>query len=108
MLEFGNITLYREKSIVYRFVDNDDDAPREEPVMELRSNRVTIPVKTKLSTVSVVVRGQNIPGTMRMAAIVLDEVRRDPNVLNDGGSVDWHGSWERKVSKYERDYNSQN
>lgn len=108
MLEFGNITLYREKSIVYRFTDNDDDAPREEPVLELRSNRVTIPVKTKLSTVAAVVRGQNIPGTMRMASIALDEIRRDANVLVDGGAVDWHGQWERKVSKYERDFNPQN
>jgi hypothetical protein len=109
MLEFGTITLFREKSVVYRFIDtNDDEGPREQPVMELRSNRVTIPVKTKLSTVSVVVRGQNIPGSMRMTGIALDEIRRDANVLVDGGGADWHGAWERKVSKYERDYNPQN
>ena len=109
MIEIGNITLYREKSVVYRFVEMmDDDGPREEPVMQLRSNRVTIPVKTKLSTVWVVVRGQNIPGTMRMSAVALDEIRRNPNVLVDGGSVDWHGLWVRRVPKYERDYNPQN
>src|SRR4051812_5774753 len=109
MIEIGNITLYREKSVVYRFVEMmDDEGPREEPVMQLRSNRVTIPVKTKLSTVWVVVRGQNIPGTMRMSAVALDEIRRTPNVLVDGGSVDWHGAWVRRVPKYERDYNPQN
>ena len=109
MIEIGNVTLYREKSIVYRFVEMmDDDGPREEPVMQLRSTRVTIPVKTKMSTVSVVIRGQNMPGTMRMAAVALDEIRRNPNVLVDGGSADWHGAWVRRIPKYERDYNPQN
>ena len=108
-MEFGNITLFREKSVVYRFVDSDEeDAPTDEPVLSLRSNRVTIPVKTKLSTVSVVVRGQNIPSTMRMTAVVLDEIRRDSNVLVDGGAADWNGSWLRRLSKYEADYNREN
>ena len=110
MIEIGNITLYREKSIVYRFMEtiDDDEGRREEPVMELRSNRITIPVKTKLSTIWVVVRGQNIQGTMRMTAGALDEIRRDANVLIDGGNVDWHGTWMRRVPKYERDYNQAN
>jgi hypothetical protein len=67
-----------------------------------------MPVKTKVSTVHVVVRGQNIPSTMRMSAIALDEIRRDPNVLRDGGAVDWFSMWRRRVSKYENDYNSAN
>ncbi|MHB1205098.1 MAG: hypothetical protein ACYCZX_05990 [Rhodospirillaceae bacterium] len=106
MLEIGALTLYREKSIVHKFGglgDEADDA-REAPILSLRSNRITIPVKTKMATVPVVVRGQNIPGTMRMAAVVVDEIRRDPNALQDPRDVDWETFWRRKISKYENDY----
>ena len=41
---------------------------------------------------------------MRMAAVVLDEIRRDQNVLREGDTVDWHSLWRRKVSRYENDY----
>src|SRR5262245_45973790 len=112
MSEFGTVTLYREKSVVYRLEEqlsmDDEDSSHDEPVMELRSNRITMPVKTKVSTIAVVVRGQNIPSTMRMSSVVMDEIRRDANVLRDGGIVDWYSMWRRKVSKYEADYNSAN
>ena len=107
MLEIGTLTLYREKSIVHKFSglgDGDEDDGRNSPLLSLRSNRITIPVKTKLSTVHVVVRGQNIPGTMRMAAVVVDEIRRDPNALQDPKDIDWETFWRRKISKYESDY----
>ena len=106
MLEIGNLTLYREKTLVHRLESGlgDGDEAREAPVLELRSNRITIPVKTKMATVPVVVRGQNIPGTMRMAGVVVDEIRRDPNALQDPKDVDWETFWRRKISKYENDY----
>ena len=106
MLEIGTLTLYREKSLVHKFSGLGDDADdaREKPLLSLRSNRITIPVKTKMATVQVVVRGQNIPGTMRMAAVVVDEIRRDPNALQDPKDVDWETFWRRKISKYESDY----
>ena len=65
-------------------------------------------VKTAVSTVMVVVRGQNIPGTMRMASVVIDEIRRDANALKDPDAIDWDSLWRRKTSKYENDYNRQN
>jgi hypothetical protein len=109
MSDFSTITLYREKSVVYRFMElSDDDAAQDEPVLDIRSNRITMPVKTKISTVAVVVRGQNIPSTMRMSAVVMDEIRRDANVLRDGASTDWYSLWRRRVSKYENDYNPAN
>ncbi len=108
MLEFGTITLYREKSVIHKMEsglgDDGSDVDRQAPVLSLRSNRVTIPVKTKLATIPVVVRGHNIPGTMRMAAVVVDEIRRDPNALQDPRDVDWETFWRRKLSKYENDY----
>lgn len=109
MVEIGTLTLFREKSIVYQFAELDDEeGARDVPVMTLRSNRITIPVKTKLSTTMVIVRGQNIPGTMRMAAVVVEEIRRDANILQDAGAFDWDAQWRRKVSKYEIDYNPEN
>jgi hypothetical protein len=110
MSDFGALTLYREKSVVHRYMEElvDDEVGEDRPVLEVRSNRITIPVKTKVSTVHAVVRGQNIPSTMRMSAIVLDEIRRDANVLRDGGGVDWFSMWRRRVSKYENDYNPAN
>ncbi len=110
MSDFGALTLYREKSVVYRYMEelSDEEGGDDRPVLEIRSNRITMPVKTKVSTVAVVVRGQNIPSTMRMSAIALDEIRRDANVLRDGGSVDWYSLWRRRVSKYENDYNQAN
>jgi hypothetical protein len=110
MVEIGTLTLFREKSVVHQFAELNDDAEaaRDTPVMTLRSNRITIPVKTKMSTIMAIVRGQNIPGTMRMAAVVVEEIRRDPNILQDAGSFDWHSQWRRKISKFEADYNQEN
>jgi hypothetical protein len=108
MVEIGTLTLFREKSVVHQFGELDEEAQRDIPVMTLRSNRITIPIKTKLSTIMTIVRGQNIPGTMRMAGVVVEEVRRDPNILQDAMSFDWENMWRRKVSKYELDYNPEN
>ncbi len=109
MADIGTITLYREKSIVHKFAGlSDDNDAREAPVLTLCSNRITIPVKTGLNTIMIVVRGQNIPGTMRMAALVVDEIRRNAGVIQDAQSVDWDGLWRRRVSKYEADQNTDN
>jgi len=109
MTEIGTITLYREKSVVHRVEElNEDDGGATPPALIMRSNRITIPVKTAMSTIMAVVRGQNIPGTMRMAAVVVDEIRRDENVFKDPDAVDWESLWRRKTSKYENDYNRQN
>ena len=109
MLEVGTLTLFREKSVVHKFTDLTEEAgARETPVLQLRSNRVTIPIKTRMSTIMAVVRGQNIPSTMRMTGVVVEELRRDPAIMQDPKSVDWMTLWRRKVSKYEADYNHQN
>jgi hypothetical protein len=108
MIEIGTLTLFREKSVVHQFAELDEEGARDVPVLTLRSNRITIPVKTKMSTIMAIVRGQNIPGTMRMAAVVVEEIRRDPNILQDAGAFDWDTQWRRKVSKFEIDYNPEN
>jgi hypothetical protein len=108
MVEIGTLRLFREKSVVYQFAELDEEGARDMPVLTLRSNRITVPVKTKMSTIMAIVRGQNIPGTMRMAAVVVEQIRRDPNILHDAASFDWDSQWRRKVSKFEADYNPEN
>ena len=109
MIEIGTITLYCEKSVVRRIEElNEDEEGAAPPALIMRSNRITIPIKTKVNTVMAVVRGQNIPGTMRMDAVVVDEIRRDANVLTDPDAIDWDSLWRRRVSKYGNDYNRQN
>jgi hypothetical protein len=109
MVEIGTVTLYREKSVVHAFSAlGEEENAKDEPVLSIRSNRVTIPVKTKVQTVSVVVRGHNIPGTLRMTANVIDEIRRDPTILQDHGAMDWDSIWRRRLSKFESDYNPDN
>lgn len=108
MIEIGTLTLFREKSVVHQFAELDEEGARDVPVMTIRSNRITIPVKTKMNTIMAIVRGHNIPNTMRMAAVVVEEIRRDANILQDAGAFDWEAQWQRKVSKYEIDYNPDN
>jgi hypothetical protein len=110
MIDIGTLTLYREKSVVHRVeeLNAEEEDGAAPPALIMRSNRITIPVKTAVSTVPCVVRGQNIPGTMRMAAVVIDEIRRDANALKDPDATDWESLWRRKVSKFENDYNRQN
>jgi len=109
MVEIGTVTLFREKSVVHKFTElNDDDSADDEPVLSLRSNRVTIPIKTQMSNVMVVVRGQNIPSTMRMTSVVVDEIRRDADLIHEAAEFDWDNMWRRKISKYEADHNQEN
>lgn len=106
-MEIGSITLYREKSTVHRFTANAG-AKGDEPALQIRSNRVTIPIKTRVDNIMAVVRGQNVPSTLRMAALVVDEFRRDESLLHDAAGHDWETFWARKVSNYESDYNPDN
>ena len=76
MIEIGAITLYREKSTVHRFSSGSGDQ-NGEPALMIRSNRVVIPIKTRVENITAVVRGQNVPSTLRMTALVIDEFRRD-------------------------------
>ncbi len=47
MSEIGTITLFREKSVVHRVeeLNDDDSGGAAPPALILRSNRITIPVK---------------------------------------------------------------
>jgi len=50
MIEIGAITLYREKSTVHRFSSGSGDQ-NGEPALMIRSNRVVIPIKTRVENI---------------------------------------------------------
>lgn len=107
MLEIGNLTLYREKSTVHRFAELGE-GENDEPVLDIRSNRVTVPLKLAGKTFNCVVRGQNVPSTLRMTGMVVDQFRRDPTTVEDCKEVDWESRWVRRLSTYELEYNPDN
>ncbi len=107
MSDIGNLTLFREKSTVHRFVEFGEDES-DEPVLEIRSNRITVPLKLADNTYHCVIRGQNIPSTLRLTGLVVDHFRRDPGFIHDPESLDWENLWVRRVSNYESDYNPEN
>ncbi|MBB4265258.1 hypothetical protein [Roseospira visakhapatnamensis] len=76
----------------------------------LKSNRLVMEVSSRSVTETVVVRGQNIPGTLRMAAMVAERYMRDPQVLHPENPVppDWDDLWTRKISPYEKSVNPDN
>jgi hypothetical protein len=101
----SGISLFREKSTVHRFgfggQHADDDA-----VFQIRSNRVTLQLKSDGITESIVIRGQNIPSTLRLTAIVLDQFNRTPTMFSNSAAkpVDWSEHWKNRVSGYEKQF----
>lgn len=101
----SGITLFREKSTVHRFgfggQHADDDA-----VFQIRSNRVSLQLKSGGLTENVVVRGQNIPSTLRLTAMVLEHFNAKPTIFsNEGGDPpDWSELWKQRMSSYEKQF----
>lgn len=99
------ITLFREKSTVHRFgfggQHADDDA-----VFQIRSNRVSLQLKSAGIVENVVVRGQNIPSTLRMTSIVLDQFNQTPSLFSDQDHhpMNWGEVWKQRLSSYERHF----
>lgn len=104
MIDIGSITLYRERSTVHRFTHTGGSGG-DEAALVITSNRALIPIKTQVDNFAVVVRGFSVPSTMRMTAAVIDEFRRDPNLLYDPLGMDWDSAWRRRISQYDADYN---
>ncbi|KAA5607370.1 hypothetical protein F1188_00980 [Roseospira marina] len=76
----------------------------------LRSNRLTMETSIGDKRSVVVVRGHNIAGTLRMAAIVAERFLRDPGLFEPGHAYppDWNDLWSRKTSPYDKHFNQNN
>lgn len=101
----SGITLFREKSTVHRFgfggQHADDDA-----VFQIRSNRVSMQLKADGFTENLVVRGQNIPSTLRLTSMVLERFNQNPAMFSNLGTdtTDWSELWKQRTSSYEKQF----
>lgn len=97
------ITLFREKTTVHKFTF---DTPSEggQAAMSIRSNRIAMMLKSADISETVVVRGQNIPCTLRAAAMVFEQFSRNPFAFRSEAGIDWAAKWDQRLSSYERQY----
>lgn len=100
------LTLYREKSTVRRFDVADEG---DSIVFQVRSNRISLSLKSGPIDETVVVRGQNIPSTLRVASLVIEQFNRNPTLFSDETTthLEWAEMWKPRVSSYEKQFASE-
>ncbi|MGB0697539.1 MAG: hypothetical protein ACPGOY_17945 [Rhodospirillaceae bacterium] len=103
MASIGPITLFREKTSVHQFGDAAVGMEQETSFV-IRSNRIILELGASHRTQQAVIRGQNIPSTLRLAAMVVDRFLRDSQVFSGQSAVDWEELWSRKISDHERHF----
>jgi len=96
----GSLTLYREKTL---FFDGAHPGPDLEPYARLaiRANRVTFTLRAGEQTERLVVRGHNIPSTLRLSGMILDSFKADPAAFR---VQNWQRLCEGALSDYDRAY----
>jgi hypothetical protein len=94
-----NTTMLREKFTV-------TEKGAAEPMVAL-GNRILLPLisKTGRNEERLVVRGQNMHTTLRMAAMLVRTYYRDGPILSRSPSYPWGPNWEDFVPDYERETN---
>lgn len=99
--DVGTLTLYREKSL---FFDGAHPGPDVESFARLaiRSNRVVCGLSSDGRLRRLVVRGHNIPTTLRLAARLVDAFKADRMALDADTPVDWQTLYDAVISDYER------
>lgn len=100
MARIGDIILSREKTSVLP----EDLKDSDEPYFMLCSNRTAFTLTEHPITDSVVVRGHNLPGTIRMTAAIVDRFHQDRAILRDGNPQMWGTIWTQMLSHYERQH----
>ncbi|GEO81214.1 hypothetical protein [Pararhodospirillum oryzae] len=101
MASIGPISLFREKTTVHQ-IGGGRPGPIEEGALVIRSNRIILELTTSVRKEQVVVRGQTVPSTLRVAALVVERFLRDPQIFHRDDPVDWEDLWVRKRSDYDR------
>lgn len=83
-----SITLFREKTVIVARQDG-----REDVLATVKSNRILLPLGNKLRRETMVVRGRNLPDTLRFASMIIAEARRSSSLLDREIPVDWRRIW---------------
>lgn len=99
--DVGTLTLYREKSL---FFDGAHPGPDLEPFARLaiRSNRIVCPLGADGRVRQLVVRGHNIPTTLRLAGRLIDAFKGDRMSLDADSALDWKTLHDAVLSDYDR------
>ncbi len=99
--DVGTLTLYREKSL---FFDGAHPGPDLEPFARLaiRSNRIVCPLNADGRLRQLVVRGHNIPTTLRLAGRLIDAFKADRMALDRDSAMDWNTLFDAVLSDYDR------
>jgi len=92
-------SLVREKIVVVM----QDKSPETAKPVVIRSNRVHLRLTRNKITENIVVRAQNMPDTLRMAGVLMDEYYRKGPF--QGKDITWENFWWETVSDYGRVYN---
>jgi len=101
MIGDTQIIMSREKVVVM----SDDREDGDMPVLSIRSNRTAFSLSHGNKTTEIVVRGQNLPGTVRLTAAVIDAYIINETVFSPGYIKDWKSVWTRTRSEYDLRYN---
>ena len=101
--DVGTLTLYREKSL---FFDGAHPGPDLEPFARLaiRANRIVCPLNADGRVRQLVVRGHNIPTTLRFAGRLVDAFKADRMALDGDSAMDWQTVYDTVLSDYERSF----
>lgn len=101
--DVGTLTLYREKTL---FFDGAHPGPDLEPFARLaiRSNRVVSALSSGGKVRRLVVRGHNIPTTLRLAGRLVDAFKADPAALDGDSAIDWQTLSDAVLSDYDRGF----
>ncbi|MBF0356614.1 MAG: hypothetical protein HQL43_15390 [Alphaproteobacteria bacterium] len=83
-----SLTLFREKTVIVARSQG-----QEEVLATVKSNRILLPLGSKLRRESIVVRGRNLPDTLRLSGLIIAEARRSSSLLDRDVPLDWKRLW---------------
>lgn len=97
MSTLSTLIISREKTVV-------GAQGAAEAKLVIKSNRTAFTLSRTPVVEHMVVRGHTLPGTVRMAGIMINAFQRDKMVFREDKQPDWAAAWERVESPYERTY----
>ena len=95
-------SLIREKIVII-----DADADGDEPI-SVRSNRILLPLVKDGVLEKIVIRGQNMASTLRMAGILFISFYRGGAFMERQSPYNWEKSWQKVNTDYENEHNPNN
>jgi hypothetical protein len=83
-----SLTLFREKTVIVA-----RERGQEEALATVNSNRILLPLGNKMRRETMVIRGRNLPDTLRFSSLIIAEARRSQSLLDRDVPLDWRRVW---------------